>query len=181
MLRIQAHQFGIFAFLFLVAGDQSASGQEIRWRHDYLAARREAAETGRPLLLDFGTEACFWCKKLDATTFRDAQVIKVITDRYVPVKVDGNQNLALTQSLGIDSYPTLILATPEGKIFGRHSGYADRATLLSLLAKVPAAPPARSAPAASSPPDSDRLQRMKQQIDADLATLYRVIVAELDR
>ncbi|MGL6097907.1 MAG: thioredoxin family protein, partial [Fimbriiglobus sp.] len=53
-----------------VATAPAATAQDVRWRHDYAAARREAADSGKPLLLDFGTENCVWCRRLDATTFR---------------------------------------------------------------------------------------------------------------
>ena len=61
---------GLLVVVFVTTAGQSHA-QEVKWRDDYAAARREATETGKPLLFDFGTEACVWCRKLDATTFRD--------------------------------------------------------------------------------------------------------------
>src|ERR1700685_2729566 len=81
--------------------------QDVNWRHDYAAARKEASETGRPLLMDFGTEACVWCRKLDATTFRDPRVVKLLNEPFIPVKIDANREIRLTQALAIDSYPTV--------------------------------------------------------------------------
>ena len=37
--------------------------------------RKEAEDANRPLVIDFGTENCFYCKKLDQTTFLDAEVV----------------------------------------------------------------------------------------------------------
>jgi thioredoxin-related protein len=114
-----------------------AIAQDVAWRRDYVAARKEAAETGRPLLMDFGTEACVWCRKLDASTFRDARVVKLLNERFIPVKIDANRDLRLTQALAIDSYPTIVLASSDGKVLGRHVGYADVSELNALLAKAP--------------------------------------------
>jgi hypothetical protein len=50
------------------------SAQEIAWRHDYAKARQEAKEKAPPMLLDFGTDQCAWCNKLDAETFQDSKV-----------------------------------------------------------------------------------------------------------
>ncbi len=65
--------------LLLLAGwfclSAAASAQEIDWRTDYRKARLEAAEKNRPLVLDVGTEQCYWCKQLDQRTFRDPAVI----------------------------------------------------------------------------------------------------------
>ena len=160
----------VVAALFL--SSLEAPAQEIKWRRDYSAARKEAAETGRPLLLDFGTEACFWCRKLDATTFRDPKVVKLVNEQFVPVKLDGNREQRLTAALQIDGFPTLLLATPEGKVVGRRAGYTDATQFMAL-----AGPCRRPAP---RPPGADALNP-KAQIDATLAALYPEIAAALDR
>ena len=145
----------------------SALAQEVKWHHDYTAARKEAAETGRPLLLDFGTESCFWCKKLDATTFRDPKIMARLNAGFVAVKIDANKNPRLTAALAVESFPTLILATAEGKVIGRHDGYAEVSELNALLNKAPA-PRAPVAPKPTSP-------------TADLDALFPEIAAKLDR
>jgi len=114
-----------------------ANAQDVAWRRDYAAARKEATETGRPLLLDFGTEGCVWCRKQDATTFRDPRVVKLLNERFIPVKIDAERENRVTQALGIESFPTLVLASPEGKVLGRQVGYADVAQLNALLGKAP--------------------------------------------
>ena len=103
----------------------SVSAQEVEWREDYNGARREAQERGLPLVLDFSTENCFWCKKLEDTTFRDPQVAPLLRERFVPLKVDAQRNSALTEALRIQSFPTLVLAAPDGKILGTLEGYVE--------------------------------------------------------
>lgn len=145
----------------------SASAQEVKWYHDYAAARKEAAETGRPLLLDFGTESCFWCKKLDATTFRDPKIVARLNAGFIAVKVDADKNPRMTAALQVESFPTLVLATAEGKVIGRHEGYAEVSELTALLNKAPA-PQKPAAPKPTSP-------------IADLDALFPEIAAKLDR
>jgi thioredoxin-related protein len=186
----------LFLFLivpgtFFVGG--SAHAQEVRWRNDYVAARREAVETGKPLFLDFGTEACFWCKKLDATTFRDPKVVKLLNERFIPVRIDASREARLTGALQIEGYPTLILATAGGKVVGRHVGYADVVQLTALLNKsptptpphVPGAPAVSPVPAALiAPPapmsEAEKQQRRKAELDAGLTALFPEIAAALD-
>ena len=52
-------------------------------------AREEALENNKPLLIDVGTDNCHWCKQLDATTFRDPAIAALVNERYVPLKVYG--------------------------------------------------------------------------------------------
>ncbi len=110
--------------------------QEVRWRHDYNAARREAAERRLPLLLDFETDRCLWCQKLDATTFRDPTVVALLNESVVPLKVDGHKSAALVELLRIQAYPTLVLAESDGKIFDTVEGYVEADRLRELVQKL---------------------------------------------
>lgn len=179
--------FGLVAVVFVISAGQSHA-QEVKWRDDYAAARREASETGKPLLFDFGTEACVWCRKLDATTFRDPKVVKLLNEQFIPVKIDANKYAKLTSALAVESFPTLVLATADGKVAGRHVGYATVAELMGLLnkASAPSQPLAASQPIATSQPakpetEQDRWRRVKDQIDADLAALHPRIATSLER
>jgi thioredoxin-like negative regulator of GroEL len=98
---------------------------EVKWRHDYPAARKEALEKNLPLVIDFGTKNCFWCKKLDETTLRDPRIVATINERFVPLRVDAEQERQLAQFLRISSYPTVVLATPDGRIIGTLEGYHE--------------------------------------------------------
>jgi tetratricopeptide (TPR) repeat protein len=123
----------------------------INWRTDYNVARKEAAEKGRPLLIDFGTENCFWCKRLDASTFQDASVVTLVNERFIPLKIDAEKEAQLTKSLQISSYPTIVFGAPDGKIMGTVVGYKEAAEFVTILQRHQTAPPA--APAAPAAPD----------------------------
>ncbi len=114
----------------------SAVGQEVHWRLDYNRARREAEEKNRPLILDFGSLSCFWCQKLDTTTFRDAALVEVMNSRFIPLKLDADREIALVGVLRIQSYPTLVLAAPDGKILGTLEGYMEAPRLQEHLQRI---------------------------------------------
>src|SRR5262249_39144023 len=97
---------------------------------------REALEKGRPLVLDFGTAFCYWCKRLDETTFRDATVVGVMNERFIPLKIDAEKEAGLAQFLRIQSYPTVVLASPDGKILGTHEGYMEPGRFHELLRRA---------------------------------------------
>jgi thioredoxin-related protein len=123
-------------FLLLMTGTLPVIGQEINWRHDYAKAREEAKEKGLPMLLDFGTAQCSWCKKLDGETLRDSQVKALLAKQFVAVKIDGAKDEGLVQALKIDSFPTLVLAGPTGKILDLHEGYIDGPSFRTKLKNV---------------------------------------------
>jgi len=125
-----------FLFAGVAALSGTAFGQDVRWRSDYNSARREAQDKDRPLILYFGTENCFWCKKLEATTFRDPAIAALLNERYIPLKVDANRERMLAEALHIQSYPTLVLAAPDGKILGTLEGYLEAYRLQEHLQRV---------------------------------------------
>jgi thioredoxin-like negative regulator of GroEL len=126
----------MFASALALAVCGQAAAQSVQWRTDYNSARKEASEKGRPILLDFGTENCMWCKKLDQTTFRDPAVSHLLNDQFVSLKVDAEREATLTQMLHITQYPTLVVAGPEGKIIGVFEGYQEVGPLTEQLHKV---------------------------------------------
>jgi thioredoxin-like negative regulator of GroEL len=113
-----------------------ASAQEIEWRTDYNAARREASFKNLPLVLDFGTEHCVWCKKLDTTTFRDPTIVAIVNGQFIPLRVDAEREAALAEALKVNSYPTLVLAAPDGKILGTLEGYVEAGRFHDHLQRV---------------------------------------------
>ncbi len=113
-----------------------ARAQEVRWRYDYNAARQEAQQKDLPLILDFGTENCYWCRRLDASTFRDPTIVAILNERFVPLKIKAEHDPGLTQALHIESFPTLILAASDGKILGTVEGYLEAGRLNEHLQRA---------------------------------------------
>jgi uncharacterized protein YyaL (SSP411 family) len=120
----------------LLACLNAAHAQEVHWRTDYAAALKESETTNRPIFVDFYTPACVWCQRLDATTFRDPTVASMLNDKFVPLKIDGNQTLWLVQALGIQRYPSTVIAAPDGTIRASHTGYVDAIQLSADLRRV---------------------------------------------
>lgn len=112
------------------------AAEELRWLNDYNQARREALTKGAPLVIDFGTSNCYWCNKLDASTFRDPTVVNLMNEKFVSLKVDAQKNAPLTEALHIQSFPTLVLADPEGKIIGTVEGFVEADRFHEQLQKV---------------------------------------------
>jgi thioredoxin-like negative regulator of GroEL len=115
---------------------QSAMAEDVDWRADYNTARKEASEKGRPLVLDFGYEGCQYCRKLDATTFRDPEVIKRINGNFIALRIDIQKDPNLAEKLGLQMYPTVVFASPEGHILGKVEGYQEPAPFQENLDKV---------------------------------------------
>jgi thioredoxin-related protein/outer membrane protein assembly factor BamD (BamD/ComL family) len=110
--------------------------QEVEWRTDYRKARQEAAEKNRPLVLDVGTEECYWCKQLDQRTFREPAVAALLNERFIPLRVNAQVTPELAQAMRIQSYPTIVFANSEGKILGYQEGFVEAPRMKELLQRA---------------------------------------------
>jgi thioredoxin-related protein len=117
----------------------AATAEEITWRYDYNSARREAMQKGRPLMIDFSTDQCFWCIKLDNITFHDPAVVASVNEHFVPLKINASRNPTLTEYLRIQAFPTVVLADPEGKILGTLEGFMEPTRFQEQLQRAMAA------------------------------------------
>jgi len=117
----------------------AADPKPIAWRTDYDAARKEANEKGLPLFVVIGTENCYYCRKLDAGPFRDAGIMSQANDNFIALKVDANAKPELAKALKVQVYPTLVLASPDGKIHNFIEGYLEADRLAEHMKRAVAA------------------------------------------
>jgi thioredoxin-related protein len=117
----------------LVAPGIGTPGIGIQWRSEYTQALIESERRGLPLVVDFTTKPCFWCDKLDQTTFRDPRIINLINQNYVPLRISADRDPKLAQEMRIAAYPTLVLAGPGRKILYMREGYHDAETFHEIL------------------------------------------------
>jgi protein disulfide-isomerase len=111
------------------------SPDAIAWREGNVAgALREAKETGKPILLDWGAKWCPPCTVLQTTIFKDPAFIRE-TKAFIPVHLDGDTPQA--QQWGdrfkILGYPTLIVLKPDGSELTRIGSTASGAGVAKML------------------------------------------------
>jgi thioredoxin-related protein len=109
----------------------AAAGDD--WQADFDAAAKLAAAEQKDLLVDFtGSDWCGWCIKLSNEVFQKPEFLEAAKRDYVLVALDyprseaakrrvpnPARNQELAQKYGIDGFPTILLMTPEGDVFGR--------------------------------------------------------------
>jgi thioredoxin-related protein len=137
----------LLSLFFILHPSSFILSQEVEWRQDYQKARQEAADKSRPLFIDLGTDNCFWCKQLDARTFKEPGVAAILNERFVPLKIDASRDPRLADALRVQNFPTLVFANSEGRILGYQEGFVEAAALKEVLERL--APAAAKAPPAS--------------------------------
>ena len=95
---------------------------EITCVKDFDQAKALALQSNKPMIIDFYTDWCKWCRELDTTTFADSQVIAMSEDNIF-VKINADKDSDLAQSYGIQGYPTIVIARPNGEEIDQIKGY----------------------------------------------------------
>src|SRR5687768_15375653 len=93
---------------------------EIEWREWGPEAFRQAKEQDRPILLGISAVWCHWCHVMDETSYSDPEVIRLINERYVPIRVDNDQRPDVNRRYNMGGWPTTAFLTPDGEIL--HGG-----------------------------------------------------------
>ena len=137
MIKRQTSKVTILATLLtLAASFSSAHADSVQWRQNLDAAKIEATQTNRLLLVHFGTKTCGPCRMLEQNVFSLPQVGTAIEKDYVPVKVDADLSPALSNAYRIDRVPTDVLLSPQGTVLARLSCPGTADTYLAQLAKA---------------------------------------------
>lgn len=152
MSRHYASGFCLLSLLVAVGSPAQLPAQEVRWRSDYNEARKEARDRGVPLLVNVSGERCPACQRMDAITFRHAALAALLNEQVVALKLDGNRQPNVVEALGVQVYPTLILARPTGQIVRTLQGYVDASQLDQLTRQLVAENERAKLPAAGGEP-----------------------------
>lgn len=118
-------------------GFVAAQASEIAWKPSFSAALTEAKASKKLIMVDFYTDWCGWCKKLDKDTYPDAKVVKQAT-KLVAVKVNAEKGTGpeLAKKYGADGYPTIAFVSPDQKLVYRVVGYLPPAGFLGEMQKA---------------------------------------------
>jgi thioredoxin-related protein len=109
----------------------------------------------RKILVDVYTDWCGWCKRMDATTFSDPQLVKYVNENYYAVKLDAEQKEPITVGgktyeyvangrrgyneianellQGKMSYPTIVFLDESMNMIQPMPGYRDAETMQPIL------------------------------------------------
>ncbi len=78
----------IILVVALFVGMISANAQEVKWV-SFEKAIELNKKNPKPILVDLYTDWCGWCKRMDATTYKNKVIVDYINKHFYAVKMDG--------------------------------------------------------------------------------------------
>jgi tetratricopeptide (TPR) repeat protein len=146
----------------------SIAAADVAWRTDSFDDLLKTAKAeNKPIFIDFFTTWCGPCKMLDANTYPDAAVEKVLAT-MLPAKYDAEKDpwVALAKQYKIHAYPTLVVIGADGKEIDRWIGYLppdEFADKIGAMAKGTSAIALLEKDLAKSPNDFDLLVQVGEK------------------
>jgi len=115
----------VFLGLNLTAQDS------IKW-HSIDQAIQLASQEPRVLVIDVYTDWCGWCKRMDATTFSDPEVVELMNKHFYPVKLnaEGKEDIVIGErTFKFVDNGCITVLDQEGNLVRR--GYHEIAAVVS--------------------------------------------------
>ena len=106
------------------------------FKGDLESARAEAGNRDTVVMVEFFTDWCSWCRRLEADTFA-APAVRRELEQIVALRRDAEKDGAdLAARFGVDSYPTMVFLDPAGNEMDRIVGYLPPEAFLSRLERI---------------------------------------------
>jgi RNA polymerase sigma factor (sigma-70 family) len=125
------------------------SRDHLPWARNYATASKEAKAAGKLIMVDFYTETCGWCKRLDSDVFPRPEVAEAMRP-FVAVKVnaeDGEGRPLVDQyQAHIRGFPAILFLDPssddpkDARIVGKIPGFAPPACFIDQLNTIAGLP-----------------------------------------
>ena len=126
----------LFITLIFLFSFQMATAAEIQW-HDWSATTLQKAQRENKLiLLNMSAEWCDFCKKMKATTYKDADVLAEIDKNYIAVYADEAEYPELVKRFPKVGRPGTIILNADDEVIIYKNGYLKPQWMLWFLQAV---------------------------------------------
>jgi uncharacterized protein YyaL (SSP411 family) len=139
----------------------------------------------RFVVLDGSAEWCHWCHVMEATTYHDPAVQKILGDGFIAAKVDIDTRPDIAERYGDWGWPATVVFTPDGQELGKYRGYIEPEAFAEVLRHIVSTGAAHApagvarAPVIVAPPH-DAPARTAALSEGEIAWISRMTELELE-
>lgn len=109
--------------------------QQIQWREWDGKAFLEAKLHDKPVLLSLSAVWCHWCHLMDENAYSDDEIIRLINERFIPIRVDNDRRPDINERYNMGGWPSTVFLTPDGDIL-TGATYMDPDQMKEMLSQV---------------------------------------------
>jgi thiol:disulfide interchange protein len=131
----------IFAFVIAVVlfGSSSISDAEVHFKDVAFAdALKQAKKEKKIIMVDYYTDWCGWCKRLDRDTYSSEEIGKYADENIISLKLNAEkgEGINLAKKSEISGFPTIIFYNGDGKEIHRIVGYKPAPAFIQEMMKA---------------------------------------------
>jgi len=134
------------------------------WKEVLAKAKAE----NKYIVVDCYTDWCGWCKVMDKETMTNDEVIVMLHQNYIAVKMDmeHGEGVKMAMKYHVSGFPSFLYFNPEGRYVYQSSGYQKKDAFLAELKKV------------LQPSEQIYAPGFTQSLDIDFPAFYKNAFAE---
>ncbi|MCK6601166.1 MAG: thioredoxin fold domain-containing protein [Bacteroidetes bacterium] len=137
--------YSLLISLFLVFNSGTDSKSGLKW-YDFNEGIKEAGKQKKYILIDFYTDWCSWCKKMDKDTYAHAAVMDILKKNFILIKVNAEDSQKrgqykeynvtypeLSQGFGVTGFPATVFLNPSSDYITLVPGYVPADEMSAIL------------------------------------------------
>ena len=109
----------------------------IHWYDWSDEAFEKAEKEDKLIFLDIGASWCHWCHVMDRTTYSDPEVARILSERFIPIKIDADKRPDIQDRYLLGGWPTTAFLIPDGSIL-TGSTFMPPQTMIQKMREVDA-------------------------------------------
>ncbi len=137
----------LILFVTLLLSTQTFADEPLKW-YSFDEGLSKAKAEHKILLVDFYADWCGWCKKMDAATYENESVKKLLNDNFVVAKLNPEEQGTVkftgktisygefSQAIQVTGYPTTGFFKNDSVFIGKVAGYFEPEKFIELLREV---------------------------------------------
>ena len=129
--RVSAQSFG-----YSQPSASTSYTTKIVWHDNLDSGWRESRRTGRPMVIFITSARCRYCDAMKHATWRDQGIENRVGKEFVAVQLNPQHNISELSRITVDTYPTTLVAIPQGKVIDHRKGFQPPGLLHELLNRV---------------------------------------------
>jgi uncharacterized protein YyaL (SSP411 family) len=124
----------------LATPSASAQPPALHWQPWSDAAFTTARQQHKFVLLDLEAVWCHWCHVMDDVTYRDPEVIRLLNQKYILVKVDQDSRPDISNRYQDYGWPATVVFAADGSEIVKRQGFLQPRLMASMLKAIIADP-----------------------------------------
>jgi hypothetical protein len=112
----------------------------LNWQPWSDAAFKTAQQQHKFVLLDLEAVWCHWCHVMDDVTYRDPEVVRLLNQKYILVKVDQDSRPDISNRYQDYGWPATVVFAANGSEIVKRQGFLEPRLMASMLKAIIADP-----------------------------------------